>query len=213
MFEGLLNIARSMTKNITCSVQDASVLQGFDAELVDMTLEAAKAIADKPRPSPSPEAPGLPVRSDHILIDILIHLTQNVAEPRIIVFEHIWTHRVQDAFACLVILDSVTRYQCCVWCSAAEKLTPESCCKPRHWPEQTCRFFSNVSKLSRVKQVLFSLASNRCCGFGHETWTALPSTYGGSSAHRGGTSKCQVGMTIKTTRKIMILFIFVSVGR
>ena len=89
MFEGLLNIARSMTKNITCSVQDASVLQGFDAELVDMTLEAAKAIADKPRPSPSPEAPGLPVRSDHILIDILIHLTQNVAEPRIIVFEHI----------------------------------------------------------------------------------------------------------------------------
>ena len=153
MFEGLLNIARSMTKNITCSVQDASVLQGFDAELVDMTLEAAKAIADKPRPSPSPEAPGLPVRSDHILIDILIHLTQNVAEPRIIVFEHIWTHRVQDAFACLVILDSVTRYQCCVWCSAAEKLTPESCCKPRHSPEQTCRFFSNVSNF---------LASNRC---------------------------------------------------
>ena len=48
-----------------------------------MTLEAAKAIADKPQPSPSPEVPGLPVRSDHILIDILIHLTQNVAEPRI----------------------------------------------------------------------------------------------------------------------------------
>ena len=79
-------------------MQDASVLQGCNAQLVEMTLEAAKAIADKPRPSRNPTSrPTFSdflfdlIISEHIIL-ILIHLTQIDAEPRIIVFEHmVWT--------------------------------------------------------------------------------------------------------------------------
>lgn len=181
MFKGLLNIACSMTKNIAFSRYYVHMLCARCIRPPGLQCGVGR---DDPGSGQSDcwQTSAKSKSRDflfdlikfYILIDILIHLTQIVAEPRIIVFQH---------FVCRRLL-LVNLYQCCVWCSAAKKLTPESCCKPRHSPRQTCRkrfqTFQNswnvsntstcLSALARLKQVLWLWPRNMDRSAVHIRW-------------------------------------------
>ncbi len=190
MFEGLFKIARSMTNNIAfwkyqvhmfCArcirppgLQCAVGRDDPGSGQSDCWQTSAKSKSDF-----EADFQWLPVRSDHIWTYYLNLDPLDSNRCRTTNYR-VWTHGVDD-FAWSRILLVVT---------SAETSTPASCCKPRHSPidKHSSRTFSKFDKTL--------LASNRCCGFGHETWTARPSTYGGSSAQHAQNAK------VRVTRKL-----------